>query len=352
MALLLMLTLMPLWAAQPGGGSGGPRAGARELRAPASSTAAVDGLGAPVSVEAQAQYAELLAAHKGRRLSEVEKSFILTVLNIPQLPSEVYKDRPALIRHFLKKGVRLDVSRDAGFAATDLWRLVRATRAAAENFDIPSALLMCLTFRESSFDPRASGWTTSAKGVAQLTNDTVAMVISRLRADPTLWAQTEAYARQLGASMPAGVEGAPDVDALAKEIRALQASGAPASEIAAKQRAKRRAVLSHKDEHGHIFNLETNFGLGAAYLAYMRRDRFTEVTGERRGWLTAVAAYNQGAGPVNELIHKVFHGAKSYNAAPLREIFSKASIGRLDITPEFREELYWEVHSVDRCSAK
>ena len=331
MSLLLTLALMPLWAAEPG---------------------IIDGLGAPVSPEARAQYGELLASHKGRRLSDIEKSFVLTVLNIPQSPSDVYKDRPALIRHFLKKGVRLDVSRDAGFVATDLWRLVRATRAAAENFDIPSGLLMCLTFRESSFDPRASGWTTSAKGVAQLTNDTVAMVLSRLRADPKLWAQAEAYARQLGARMPEGVEGAPDVDALAREIRDLQASGAPAFQVAAKQKAKRRAVLSHKDEPGHIFNLETNFGLGAAYLAYLRRDRFAEVTGERRGWLTAVAAYNQGAGPVNELIRKVFHGAQSYNAAPLREIFSKASLGRVDITPEFREEVYWEVHSVDRCSAR
>jgi len=312
----------------------------------------VDGLGASVSPEVLAQYEKLLAAHERRRLSDQEKSLILTILNIPQLPSDTYKDRPALVRHFLKAGVRLTAGKDAGFESTDLWRLVRAARAAAEAFDIPSPLLMCLTFRESGFDPRASAWTTSAKGVAQLTNATVKDVIKRVRSDAKLWASAEAYAEKLGARMPSGVEGAPDVDRLTKELRKLEAAGAPAEEIAAKKKARRQALLSHKDEVGHIYNLETNFFLGAAYLAYLRRHRFAEVTEERKGWLTAVAAYNQGPGPINDLVHKVFRGAKPFNAAPLREVFSKASFEKVDVVPEFREEVYWEVRSVDRCSAK
>lgn len=335
--------------------AGAPVAGAAPepaLAPAATGQAALDGLGAPVSEAARAQYEQLLASHKGRKLSDQEKAFILTVLNIPQLPSETFKDRPELIRHFLKKGVRLDVAGDAGFQKTDLWRLVRATRAAAESLDIPSALLMCLTFRESEFNPRASAWTTSAKGVAQLTNDTVKTIFSRVRSDPKLRAGIEAYARQLGAKIPEKVEGAADVDALTRELRKLEASGAPASEVSAKRKARRKAILSHKDEAGHIYNLETNFGLGAAYLAYLRRDRFAEVQGERKGWLTAVAAYNQGPGPINDLIRNVFHGAKAFNAAPVRAAFSKASFANVQVTPEFREEVYWEVSSIDRCSAK
>ena len=44
--------------------------------------------------------------------------------------------------------------------------------------------------------------------------------------------------------------------------------------------------------------------------------------------------------------------ARTFNAAPLSEVFSKASIEKLDLTPEFKEEVYWYVRSVDRCSAK
>ena len=246
----------------------------------------VDGLGRPVSAENQAAFERTLASIKGRKLSPVDAEFLLTVLNSPPVPSGPFKDREALARHFARAGVGVSGAASGGMAETDLWRLVRAARAASQAYRIPPAILLCLTFRESGFNRSASAWTTSAKGVSQMTNGAVADAVRAIQSDPALRAETEAYARELGAEMPDRVEGAADVDGLTRRMEALRAADAPREDVEAARRERQAAILSHKDEVGHIYNIETNFGLAAAYLSLLRYRHFAEVAdepGPRRG---------------------------------------------------------------------
>lgn len=311
-----------------------------------------DALGGPVSPQVQAQYDALIASLGNRTLSEADKQLLLAVMNQPELDGGPFKDRAALVRHFARAGLEAAVPPASGLSQSDLWRLVRAARASSEAYGIPPAIVLCLTFRESGFDPHATPWTTTAKGVGQLTNATVSEIISRIQADPQLRNQTQAYARLLGASMPQSVQGAPDVDALTVEIQRLRASHAAADELAAKTAQRRQAIASHKDEPGHIYNLETNFGLASAYLTYLRDRRFSEVPDPERGWLTAVAAYNQGPGPANELVYKVFRGPRDYNQQPIETILDPRTLARLSLTARGREELHGELDSVHRCSSR
>lgn len=287
-----------------------------------------------------------------RRLAPQEREFLLALLSSPEVDSGPFKDRLSLVRWFLAQGVALQAQPGSDLAQTDIGRLIRAARAAGEAFHIPPAILLCLTFRESSFNPRASAWTTTAKGVGQMTNIAVNEAVDRIARDPRLRNETEAYAVMLGARMPTSVEGARDVDLLTRQIRQLESSGAPASVIEQKRRERKAAVASHKDETGHIYNLETNFGLSAAYLAHLRRRRLAEVVDEQKGWLTAVGAYNQGLGPINELIYTVFRGARDFNAQPIDAIFTEHTVGRLTLSPDRRQELLDEVNSVYRCSRR
>lgn len=311
----------------------------------------VDALGRPVSAETRREYDRILRSLNGKVLRPREYDLILALLNQPPLPPGPFKDRESLARWFAKQGVGL---RQAGgnLADSDLWRLVRAARAASVAYRIPPAVLMCLTFRESGFNRGASAWTTSAKGVGQLTNGAVSDMVARIRRDPELGRQTREYASLLGARMPERFVGAPDVDALTKELAELKRSGAPAAQVAAKKKAREAAIAAHKDEPGHIFNIETNFGLTASYLAYLRRSRLGEVSVEDKGWYTAVAAYNQGVGTANELIYKVYPGPAAYNAAPLAEVFSAPVAARLSIPHERQQEMLGEVGSVMRCAGR
>ncbi|MBI4345821.1 MAG: hypothetical protein HY553_03135 [Elusimicrobia bacterium] len=312
----------------------------------------VDGIGRPVSASARAELAALEGALPQRRLAPQERALVLTLLNSPEMGSGPFKERRELVRWFLERGVRLSPDAGSDLADTDIWRLVRAARAAAEAFHIPPAVLLCLTFRESSFDPRASAWTTTAKGVGQMTNVAVTEAIHRIERDPVLRNETQLYATLLGARMPSGVEGASDVDALTREVRRLELMRAPGELLAAKKRERRAAIASHKDELGHIYNLETNFGLSAAYLAHLRRKRLAEVVDEQKGWLTAVGAYNQGLGVMNQLIYDVFRGPRDFNAQPIDAAFSPAAAARLAIPEERRHELLGEVGSVHTCSRR
>ncbi|MBI5596207.1 MAG: hypothetical protein HY928_08990 [Elusimicrobia bacterium] len=311
----------------------------------------LDALGRPVSAETRREYERILRSLNGKTLRPSEYDLILALLNQPPLPPGPFKDREALARWFAKQGVGLRQT-GGNLADSDLWRLVRAARAASVAYRIPPAILMCLTFRESAFNRGASAWTTSAKGVGQLTNGAVSDMVARIQRDPELGRQTREYASLLGASMPTRFVGAPDVDALTKELAELKKNGAPAAEVAAKKKARAAAIAAHKDEPGHIFNIETNFGLTASYLATLRRSRLSEVTAEDKGWYTAVAAYNQGVGTANELIYKVYPGPAAYNAAPLAEIFSTPVAARLALSHERQEEMLGEVGSVLRCAGR
>ncbi|MBI3551266.1 MAG: hypothetical protein HY077_02005 [Elusimicrobia bacterium] len=310
----------------------------------------VDALGRPVSPERLAAYQRILSSVKARRFSNDEQDLLLAVLNLPPLPPGPFKDRDRLVEHFARAGVGLGHSSGESLAGSDLWRLVRAARAAAEAYKIPPAILLCLTFRESGFNRSASAWTTSAKGVAQLTNGAVSDTVAKIQSDPVLAAATADYARTLGAKMPAAFVGAPDVDALTREIKRLKDGGAPATDIERKKMERQRAIASHKDEPGHVYNIETNFGLGAAYLAILRTRRLKEVSGEQKGWLTAVAAYNQGIGVANALIYDVFKGPSDYNAQSLDAVFNPKTAARLSITPALQEEMLGEVGSVRSCA--
>lgn len=325
-------------------------AGSPALDVPAMPGEEVDALGRPVSRETRQAYDRVLRSLNGRRLSPREYDLLLALINQPAVPPGPFKGRDALVAHFAKIGVGLRGS-TAGVADSDLWRLVRAARAASAAYKIPPAVLMCLTFRESAFDRSASAWTTSAKGVGQLTNGAAADMVARIQRDPELGRQTREYASLLGASMPARFNGAPDVDALTREIADLRKAGAPAAQVEAKKKARAAAIAAHKDEPGHIFNIETNFGLTASYLTYLRRNRLPEVTPEDLGWYTAVAAYNQGVGTANELIYKVYSGAADFNARSAEEVYSEATAAKLTLTPERRHEMLGEVGSVRRCAA-
>lgn len=310
----------------------------------------LDALGRPVSLETRAAYERILAASPGRRFSARDQDFLLAVLNSPALPSGPFRSREALVRHFAGAGVRIGDSAKTGLADSDLWRLIRAARAAAQAYRIPAPILLCLTFRESGFQRGAMAWTTSAKGVAQMTNPAAQETIAQIRRNPELRAATEEYARLLGARMPERVEGAPDVDEMNTRMRRAKAAGAPPEELRRLEAERRRLIAGHKDEPGHIFNVETNFGLGAAYLAYLRRKRLGEVPDELLGWLTAVAAYNQGIGTANELIYKVYGGPADYASRGVDEIFSQETAARLTLSPERRHEMLGEVGSVRGCA--
>lgn len=321
------------------------------LEVPALPGQEVDALGRPVSPETRRAYDRLLRSLNGRRLSAREYDLLLALMNQPPVPSGPFKDRDALVAHFAKSGVGLKSGQTA-VADSDLWRLVRAARAAATAFDIPPAVLLCLTFRESSFDRSASAWTTSAKGVGQLTNGAAADMVTRIQKDADTRRRAQAYAAALGAEMPARYNGAPDVDALTRQIQDLRKAGAPAAQVEAKKKARAAAIAAHKDEPGHIYNLETNFGLTAAYLSYLRRARLAEVTVEDLGWYTAVAAYNQGVGTANELIYKVYAGAADYNARLAAEVFTEAVAAKLSLSADRRHEMLGEVGSVQRCAGR
>lgn len=309
----------------------------------------VDALGQKVTPEARAYYARVMDSLGKRRLSAAEKSLVLTLLNHPKADPGPFKDREALVVHFARNGVGVN-GVESGFQDSDTWRLVRAVRAASKHFRIPPAILLCLTFRESSFKARAANWTTSAKGVGQMTNPAVADTVDQIQRYPDLLASAEGYARELGAELPKQVTGTPDVDALNLEIQRLQKAHAPESVIKQKKLEKQQAILKHKDEPGHIFNLETNFGLSAAYLTYIRRHRLSMVNEEVKGWLTAVGAYNQGLGTAYQHINKVFAGPADYNNRSLDEIYDPATVARLSISPERQHEMIGEVGSVRRCS--
>lgn len=324
--------------------------GSPALDIPAIAGEEADALGRPVSRETRRAYDRVLRSLNGRRLSPREYDLLLALINQPALPPGPFKDRDALVTHFAKIGVGLRGSQSA-VADSDLWRLVRAARAASAAYKIPPAILMCLTFRESAFDRSASAWTTSAKGVGQLTNGAAADMVARIQRDPELGRQTREYASLLGATMPERFNGAPDVDALTREIAGLRKAGAPVAQVEAKKKARAAAIAAHKDEPGHIFNIETNFGLTASYLTYLRRNRLPEVTPEDLGWYTAVAAYNQGVGTANELIYKVYAGAADFNARSADEVFSEAAAAKLALSPERRHEMLGEVGSVRRCAA-
>lgn len=311
-----------------------------------------DGIGRPVSASARAELAALEGSMPQRVLAPHERHLVLTLLNSPEMDSGPFKERRALVRWFLERGVTLTPEAGSDLVETDLWRLVRAARAAGEAFHIPPAILLCLSFRESSFDPRASAWTTTAKGVGQMTNVAVAETLNRISRDPVLNNETQLYATLLGARMPTGVQGASDVDALTREVRRLELSGAPTEVLAAKRRERKAAVSFHKDEPGHIYNLETNFGLSAAYLAHLRRKRLSEIVDEEKGWLTAVGAYNQGIGVMNRLIYDVFRGPRDFNAQPIDAAFSPHAVARLPLVEDRQRELLGEVGSVHRCSRR
>lgn len=316
-----------------------------------------DGLGQPLRTETRKLHDSLLAELKGRRLTDLEKDFLLTLLNQPELDSGPFKKRGALVRHFIQAGAAVSDPAGSGLADTDMWRLVRAVRAASHAFRIPPAVLLCLTFRESSFNPRASAWTTSAKGVGQLTNATVQETVKQIHSRADLREAAELYVGTLSeetgeqVAMPREVVGAPEVDRLTREIAELERQGAPPSVVNGKKQARRKAISSHKDEPGHIYNLETNFGLGAAYLAYIRYYRFPEVPDPRKGWLTAVGAYNQGPGVLNDLIYKVLGGPPDYNRESVERLFHMDTLRRLSLPTERQKELYDEVSSVDRCAS-
>ncbi|MBI5202052.1 MAG: hypothetical protein HY925_10740 [Elusimicrobia bacterium] len=314
--------------------------------------AELDGLGRPVSPAAVTQLSSLEGSVPRRRLNDAERKLVLTLLNSPELDRGAFKDRVSLVRYFLEQGVALSAEPGSDVTDTDIWRLVRAARAASSAFKIPPAILLCLTFRESGFNPRASAWTTTAKGLGQMTNPAVTEAVERITLDGRLRNETEAFAVALGIPMPNGVQGAPDVDAITRELKTMDANGAPAAQIDAKRKERRAAIARHKDEPGHIYNLETNFGLSSAYLAYLRRTRLAEIVDEQKGWYTAVGSYNQGIGVANEYIYKVYGGAKDYNAQPLDKIFSTESLGRLSISPSRRQELVGEVMSVYRCAGR
>ncbi len=310
----------------------------------------VDALGRAVSPETRRAYDRVLRSLNGRRLSPREYDLLLALINQPAVAPGPFKDRDALVTHFAKIGVG-PRGAQGNVADSDLWRLVRAARAASAAYKIPPAVLMCLTFRESAFDRSASAWTTSAKGVGQLTNGAASDMVTRIQRDPELGRQTREYASLLGASMPSRFNGAPDVDALTREIADLRKAGAPPAQVEAKKKARAAAIAAHKDEPGHIFNIETNFGLTASYLTYLRRNRLSEVVPEDLGWYTAVAAYNQGVGTANELIYKVYAGPGDFNARSADEIYSEATAAKLALSPERRHEMLGEVGSVRRCAA-
>ncbi|MFA6317020.1 MAG: hypothetical protein WC943_06340 [Elusimicrobiota bacterium] len=326
--------------------------------APASSTAAFalppvagesDATGQTVSPEARTAYQLFLNETKGRDLSEMDYRFVLTVLNQAPIDPGTFRNRAALMRYFAEAGVRVGEMSRGGMTDSDLWRLARAARAAAVSFRIPPAVLMCLTFCESRFNRRASAWTTSAKGMVQMTNPAVEETIKRVWRSPSLKAAAESYAAQLGASIPSKFVGAPDVDALTKQLDALVQARAPASEVKKKQKERQKAIRLHKDQAGHIYNIETNFGLAAAYLSYLRYHRLSEVPDERKGWLTAVGAYNQGIGYANMLI-KAAGGPKAYNGKDISEVFSREAVSKLPLPPERRQEMLDEIHTVRRCA--
>lgn len=163
------------------------RAGPAPAAAPG---VAVDALGRPVRAEASASFDRIAASLKGRKLSATDRDFLLAVLNHPPHDSGPFQNREQLARHFAQAGVGAGAVGGAGLAGSDLWRLVRAARAAAEAYEIPPSILLCLTFRESGFNRGASAWTTSAKGVAQLTNGAVAETLTKISRDPGLNAAT------------------------------------------------------------------------------------------------------------------------------------------------------------------
>ena len=295
-----------------------------------------------------AEYKRLLATPSGRALSPVQRSFLLAVLNLPPVPSGDFKTREQLVQFFLKSGVRVHNFDGTNLDETDLWRLVRASRAASNAFHIPPAVLMCLTFHESSFNRTASAWTTSAKGVVQLTNGAVSDAASMIRKNPEVRKAAQAYAQELGAQIPDSITGAPDVDALTRQIERLRADGAPAADIRKKILERNKSISSHKDEAGHIYNLETNFGLAAIYLSGLR-GRLEDVSDERKGWLTAVAAYNQGLGYAKKLI-KIFGGPDGYNAQSLGGIFNADTAAKLNLSADRQEEMLGEVGAVRACA--
>lgn len=307
-----------------------------------------DVTGRELSLEAARSYQRVLSTLRGRRLTPDEGRLVLAILNLPPSPPGPFRTREQLVLHFLREGVGAK-GEELELAQRDLWRVVRAARAAENAYKIPAAVLLCLTFRESSFEREASAWTTTAKGVAQLTNGAVEETMRQIHRDPMLMSATRAYARELGGELPDMVRGAPDVDALTREIQRLRAAKASPARIEEKKRERRQAIARHKDEPGHIYNLETNFGLGAAYLAHLRRRRLAGIADERKGWLTAVAAYNQGIGYAHALV--ALHGGPAgYAAASLDEIFSERSASAIGLPPERQHELLGEIGSVRRCA--
>jgi hypothetical protein len=311
---------------------------------------ALDALRRPVRPDAQASYDRVVGSIRRRTLSADEKAFLLALLNNPPMAPGAFKDREQLARFFAEKGVAV-ASKDGSLTQSDLWRLVRAARAAAQAFQIPPSILLCLTFQESGFQREASAWTTTAKGVSQMTNPAVEFIIWMIRHDKKrIKPAAEEYARLLGAKMPDQFIGTPDVDKLTKELDALRKAGASKDEIAAKKAERKKAILAHKDEPGSIYNIETNFGLGAAYLADIRYNHLKEVPEEKKGWLTAVGGYNQGMGIPNELIYKVYGSPEAFNAASIDEIYNAESLSRLSISKALQEEMLGEVGNVRRCA--
>ncbi|MBI5209732.1 MAG: hypothetical protein HY927_07170 [Elusimicrobia bacterium] len=310
---------------------------------------APDAIGRPVSPEARAAYERFADFARDQDLSDVEYQFVLTALNLPAIDPGPFRDREELARYFVKAGVRVGQVREDGLTGTDLWRLVRAVRAASQAYRIPPAILMCLTFCESGFNRGASAWTTSAKGVAQMTNPAVADAIKLIRWNPALAAATKDYAAQLGAKMPDRLVGAPDVDALTLQLDALVQRKAPPAEVRRKRLERQKAIKAHKDEVGHIYNIETNFGLAATHLAYLRHRRLREVPDERKGWLSAVGAYNQGIGYANALI-KIAGGPAEFDRRGLDEVFGRKAIFQLDLPRDFKQEMLDEISAVRSCA--
>lgn len=264
-----------------------------------------------------------------------------------------FRTSTALAQVFSSEGVRLieeEGGTGEGLTVPVALRLVRSARAASRAFGVPPAVLLCLVFRESSFRIRAIANGSTAKGLGQLTNPAVAEIVHRIRTLPELGEATRAYAAALGASVPAEVMGAPEVDRWSARTQTLRSQRASAAAIAAAVRARDLAIEAMSvDQVGGIFNLETNIGLTAAYLAYLRRHRFADVADEERGWLTAVAAFNQGPTTMRRLIDRV-GGPVAYAQIPHDRMFAPAELERLGLRPARARELGGEVTTVRDCA--
>ena len=137
--LLATLVAVPSQAARTPGPAANPALeelrglvtpGSPTFDVPAMTGEEVDALGRPVSRETRQAYDRVLRSLNGRRLSPREYDLLLALINQPAVPPGPFKGRDALVTHFAKIGVGLRGSQSA-VADSDLWRLVRAARAAS-----------------------------------------------------------------------------------------------------------------------------------------------------------------------------------------------------------------------------